>query len=171
MMCLLVMLCFQLHVSIVCASLYACANLLGGICMCVRIHYVTVYVRTYTYFVADDAVSDKEAACNREVYALVEKYGRDMILESLHGGVCSCITQCILVGSYFKFILLLTVSPYANGTIQCALTCVVLPCAHLPNPLSCRPGPGVVASPTYTYLWSCPMYCRTLRTSASGRRQ
>ena len=140
--------------------------------------YRLVYVYIVRIFVGDEAVSENQAACNREVYALVEKYGRDMIMKILLGGVCSCITWCILVGSYVNFILLLTVSPYANGTIQCALTCVVLPCAHLPTPLSCRPAPGVVASPTYTHLCSCPMpiggaiwYCRTLRTSASGRRQ
>ena len=51
-------------------------------------------------FVGDEAVSDKQAACKREVGALVEKYGRDMIMESLLEGVCSCITWCILVGSY-----------------------------------------------------------------------
>ena len=51
---------------------------------------------TYTLsFVADEAVSDKQTACNREVDALEEKYGRDMIMESLLRGVCFCITWCI----------------------------------------------------------------------------
>ena len=106
-------------------------------------------------FVGDEA--DKQAACKREVDALVEKYGRDMIMKILLGGVCSCITQCILVGSYVKFILQLTVSLYANGTIQCALTCVFLSCTRVPTPLSCRPCPRVVAPPAYTYLRSCPV--------------
>lgn len=34
----------------------------------------------------DEAVSENQAACNREVYALVEKYGRDMIMKILLGG-------------------------------------------------------------------------------------
>ena len=106
-------------------------------------------------FVGDEA--DKQAACKREVDALVEKYGYDMIMESLLEGVCSCITQCILVGSYVEFILLLTVSLYASGTIQCALTCVFLPCTCVPTPLSCRPSAGVVAPPTDTHLRSCPV--------------